>query len=97
MALPIDATYHLTVATRHLVCPKHVLETSEVHATLLGFEPRDWLFFFIDYVLHDILSDDPKEAASIQRRSLCFHYDVLIKTLYHLSYDGILFRCLSNS
>ena len=64
LALPIDTTYHLTVATRHLVCPKYVLETSEVHATLLGFEPRDWQFFFIDYVLHDILSDDPKETAS---------------------------------
>ena len=29
LALPIDAIYHLTVATRHLVCPKHVLETNE--------------------------------------------------------------------
>ena len=29
LALPFDTTYHLTVATRHLVCPKHVLETNE--------------------------------------------------------------------
>ena len=65
LALPIDTTYHLTVATRRLVCPKHVLKTNEVHATL-GFELRDWCFPFIDFALHDILLDNPKEAASIQ-------------------------------
>ena len=57
--------YHLTVATRHLICPKHVLETNEVYVTSIAFEPRDWRFPFIDYALHDILLDDPKEAASI--------------------------------
>jgi len=41
LALPIDTTYHLTVATRRLVCPKHVLETNEVHVTSIGFAPRD--------------------------------------------------------
>ena len=55
LALPIDTTYHLTVATRHLNCPKHVLKTKEVHITLTGFEPRDWRFSLIDYALHDIL------------------------------------------
>ena len=44
-----------------------------------------------------ILPDDPKEAASIRRRSLCFYYDLIVKTLYHRSYDGILLYCLSNS
>jgi len=33
LALPIDTTYHLAVATRHLVCPKHRLKTKEVHIT----------------------------------------------------------------
>jgi len=66
LALPIDTTYHLTVATRHLVCPKHVLETKEVHVTSIDFEPRDWRFSLIDYALHDILPDDPKEAVSIR-------------------------------
>ena len=66
LALPIDTTYHLTVATRCLVCPKHVLETNEVYVTSIGFEPRDWRFPLIDYALHDILPDDPKEAASIR-------------------------------
>jgi len=97
LALPIDTTYHLTVATRRLVCPKQMLETSEVHVTSIGFEPRDWRFSLIDYALHDILLDDPKEAASIRRRSLHFYYDPVVKTLYHRSYDGILLRCLSNS
>ena len=39
LALPIHTTYHLTVATRHLICPKHVLETKKVHVTLMDFEP----------------------------------------------------------
>ena len=97
LALPIDVTYHLTVATRRLICPKHLLETNEVHATSLGFKPRDWRFPFIDYALHDLLLNNPKEAASIRRRSLRFYYDPIVKTLYCRSYDGILLRCLSNS
>ena len=55
------------------------------------------MFSLIDYALHDILPDDPKEAASIRRRSLRFYYDLMIKTLYRSSYDGILLRYLSNS
>jgi len=42
LALPNEATYHLIVAFRRLVCPNHVLETNEVHVTAIGFEPRDW-------------------------------------------------------
>ena len=86
--------YHLTVATRHLVCPKHVLEAKEDHITSMDFEPGDWLFPLIDYALHNILLDDPKEA---RRRSLRFYYDLIVKTLYHRSYNGILLCCLSNS
>jgi len=66
LALPIDTTYHLTVATRYLVYPKHVLETKEVHITSIDFKPRGWRFSLIDYVLHDILPDDSKEAASVR-------------------------------
>jgi len=73
-----------------------VLEANEVHVTSIGFEPRDWRFSLIDYALHDILLDDPKEAASIRRRSLHFYYDSTVKTLYRRSYDGILLRCLFN-
>jgi len=45
LALPIDATYHLTVAARCLVCPKHVLKTNEVQATSLGFKPIEAVSF----------------------------------------------------
>ena len=74
-----------------------MLETNEVHATLIGFKPRDWRFPIVEYTLQDILPDDPKEVASIRRRSLRFYYDPIVKTLYRRSYDGILLRCLSNS
>jgi len=97
LALPIDTKYHLTVAARHLVCPKHVLKTKEVYSVSTDFEPRDWRFSLIDYTLHSLLSDDPKEVASIRRRYLHFYYDPIVKTLYRRSYDGILLRCLSNS
>ena len=97
LALLIDTTYHLTVATRQLVCPKHVLETKEVLVTSIDFEPKDWRLPLIDYALHGILPNDPKEAASIRRRSLRFYYDPIIKTLYRRSYDDILLHCLSNS
>ena len=74
-----------------------MLETKEVHVTSIDFEPRDLRFSLIDYGLHDILPDDPKEAASVWWRSLRFYYDPIVKTLYRRSYDGILLRYLSNS
>jgi len=95
LALPIDTTYHLTVAARCFFCLKYVLETNEVHATSTGFEPRDWWFPIIDYALHDISTDNPKEATSIRRKSRCFYYDPVVKTLYRCSYDGILLHCVS--
>ena len=66
LALPINTTYHLSVAARCLFCPKYALETNEVHATSTGFEPKDKQFFINDYALHDILPDDPKEVSSIR-------------------------------
>ena len=51
LALLIDTTYHLTMATRYLVCPKHVLKTKEVHVTSIDFKPKDWRFPLIDYAL----------------------------------------------
>ena len=48
LALPIDTIYHLTVATRHLVYPKHVLKTMKVHSISTDFESRDWRFSLID-------------------------------------------------
>ena len=97
LALPVDTEYHLTVATRHLVCSKHMLKTREIYNVSMDIELRDWRFPLIDYALHGMLPDDPKEAASIKRRSLRFYYDPTLKTLYRRSNDGILLRCLSNS
>jgi len=74
-----------------------MLRTKEVHSISTDLEPRDWRFSLIDYALHDLLPDDPKEAASIRRRSLRFYYELIVKTLYRRSYDSILLRCLSNS
>ena len=31
LALPVDIMYHLIVATRHLICSKHMLRTKEVY------------------------------------------------------------------
>jgi len=97
LALLADIEYHLTVATRHLVYSKHMLRTREVYNFSTDLEPRDWRFSLIDYALHGLLPDDPKEAASIRRRSLRFYYDPTLKTLYRRSYDGVLLRCLFNS
>ena len=59
-----------------------MLGTREVYNVSTDLEPRDWRFSLIDYALHGLLPDDPKEAASIRRRSLRFYYDPTLKTLY---------------
>jgi len=97
LVLPAYTIYHLTVATHHPFYPKYGLEVSEVHTTSTNFEQRDWRFPIIDYAFHGILPDDPKEAASVRWRSTRFYYDVVVKTLYHCSYDSIFLRCLSSS
>ena len=95
--LPADNNYHLMVATHHLFCLKYDLEVSEVHTISTDFKLRDWRFSIIDYVLHDILFDDPRDVVSVRRRSTRFYDDAVIKTLYRHSYGGILLRCLSSS
>jgi len=67
-----------------------------MHCSSTNFEARDWRFLIIDYALHGMLSDNLKEAASIRRRSPHFYYDAVVKTMYCLSYDGVLLRCLSS-
>jgi len=42
LTLPADISSHLTVATRHIFCPKYGLEVSEVHTISTNFKPRDW-------------------------------------------------------
>ena len=88
---------HLTVTTHRLFCLKHIIEVIEVYTASTNFEPRDWQFSIINYALHDILPNDPKEAASIRRKSPHFYYDLKVKTLYRYSYDGVILCSLSNS
>ena len=90
------------MASRDLYCPKFSLEEVETIADAMenleistGPEPRDWQFPYIDYVLYDILPDDPKEAAAVKRKAPRFYYNAISRTLYRRSYDGILLRCLS--
>jgi len=45
--------------------------------------------------LYDILPDDPKEMAAIRSKAPKFYYNVITRTLYHHTHDGILLRCLS--
>jgi len=47
--------------------------------------------------LYDILPDDPKEVAAIRRKAPKFYYNAITRTLYRLSHDGILLRCLSQN
>ena len=72
LALSDDTKYHLTVVTRHLVCSKYMLRTKGAYNISMNFEPKDRQFSLIDYALHGLLPDDPKEAASIRRRPLYF-------------------------
>jgi len=89
LTLPIDATYQLIVAAWCVFCPKYALETNEIHATSTDLKPKNWWFPIIDYALHDILPNNPKEAASSRRMSLRFYYDPVVKTLCCCLYDGI--------
>ena len=41
LALPVDTEYNLTVATRHLVCSKHMLRTIEVYNISTDLKRRD--------------------------------------------------------
>jgi len=88
-----------------LYCPRTAFEdyqkptgdcqAKEVLETSTGLELRDWQFSYINYALHDIFPDDPKEAAVIKRKAPKFYYNAITRTLYRRSHDGILLSCLS--
>jgi len=71
-----------------------MLKAREAYNVSTDLEPRDWRFPLIDYALHGLLPDDPKEAASIRHFSP-FLLRPTLKTLYRRSYDGVLLHCLS--
>ena len=52
---------------------------------------------FIDYIMYNIRADDLKLAASIQKKVVCFNYNLESQILYYVTRDGIMLRCLSPS
>ena len=93
LALPAGATEKILVYSCDLYCPKFDLEgnqtqkgdlqVKEVLETSTCPELRDWRFPFIDFILYDILPDDPKETATIKRKAPRFYYNAITRTLYH--------------
>jgi len=45
--------------------------------------------------MYDIRADDPKLAASVRKKAACFNYNPESRTLYYVTRDGIMLRCLS--
>jgi len=106
LALLVRATKKVLIQSLDLYCPKFTLEDSgiprenlqvkEVLETSTDPEPRDLRFSFIGYVLYGILTDDPKKAVAIRRKTSKFYYNAITRTLYRRSHDGTLLRCLSH-
>lgn len=94
LALPHGSSKHATIGSYELHCLKMVLKVNELYNRKVNFKSRDWHFTFIDYTLYDILPDDPKEAASIKRKTAKFYHATMLQTTYHKSQDGVLRRCL---
>jgi len=103
--LPTRVAEKVLVYSYDLYCPRFTLENNqkptwdfqvkEALETSAGPELRDWRFSYIDYAVHGILSDDPKEATAIRRMASRFYYNMITRTLYQRSHDGILLHYLS--
>src|SRR3954464_9223326 len=62
-----------------------------------GSNTLDWRTPFIDYIMYNIRADNPKLAASIRKKAVHFNYNPEPRTLYYVTRDGIMLRCLSPS
>ena len=99
LTLPAGVIERVLIYSRDLYCCKFTLEDSktprgdfqvkEVLETLTSLEPRDWRLPYIDFILCSILPGDPKETA-IRRKAPRFYYNTIMRSLHHLSYEGIL-------
>jgi len=106
LALPVGATEKVLVYSHDLYCPKFALEDDQMPTgdlqvkktleTSVDSELRDWQFPYIDYALHGILPDDPKEATAIRRKAPRFYYNAITRTLYRQSHNEILLHSLSH-
>src|SRR5438270_858762 len=47
--------------------------------------------------MYNIRADNPKLAASIRKKAVCFNYNLESQTLYYVTRDKIMLRCLSSS
>lgn len=74
-----------------------IMEVDEANQVGIKIEPWDWWFLLVDYALHGILSEGPKETASIRNKEIRFYYNAMLWTLYQRSHGGILFHRLSKS
>ena len=45
--------------------------------------------------MYNIRADDQKLAASVRKKAVRFHYNLESQTLYYVTRDGIMLRCLS--
>ena len=88
--------YYPKLGLKNDQIPAWNLQVKETLETSVGPELKDWRFSYIDYTLYGILPDDPKEAATIKRKTPKFYYNVITRTLSRRSHDGILLHCLSH-
>jgi len=103
LALPAGATERVFIYSRDLYCCKFALEDSktpredlqvnEVFGTSTSLKISDWWFPYIDFVIYDMLPDDPKEVHQKESSSILLQCDH--ETLYWRSYDEILLCCLA--
>src|SRR5436189_3812392 len=70
------------------------LKSSNVAASS---DTLDWRTPFIDNITYNIRADDQKLAASVRKKAVRFHYNSESQTLYYVTRDGIMLRCLSPS
>ena len=93
LALPAGATERVLIYGCDLCCckfafednktPKGDLQVKEALEISTSLKPRDWRFPYIDFIMYDILPNDPKEAATIRRKAPWFYYNAIMRSLYH--------------
>lgn len=92
LALPLKIDQMITVASRQLFSPKHLIEShqsSRARTKLLG--TKNWRALIIDYVLYDIISNILQEASNICQHFYNFYFNSDTKTFNYL-----FLQCLSD-
>ena len=88
-----DETVHIPLCHKWILPSLPILQKEEVNATLvLTMDNKDWRQPLINYLEHKKLPNELRCRIEIWRRAPHFIY--YKETLYHHSFNGILFRCL---